>query len=169
MGFVHPLHEGLLNMPGVDLDQRGNVRANMTDYQTSRPNAFSAGDMRRGQSLVVWAIREGRLCARLRRVNAASCPYAVMPRESGAPSIPETSHVSTAVSGMLHRPIPPTPKASAEPQSQGLAGALAKAASRAMTPSEERIPDERSDIRDDFANVRPACRGLRRWIASLRW
>ena len=44
--------------------QRGNVRANMTDYQTSRPNVFSAGDMRRGQSLVVWAIREGRLCAR---------------------------------------------------------------------------------------------------------
>jgi glutamate synthase (NADPH/NADH) small chain len=40
------------------------VRANTADYQTSRPNVFSAGDMRRGQSLVVWAIREGRLCAR---------------------------------------------------------------------------------------------------------
>jgi len=64
MGFVHPVHEGLLKTLGVDLDQRGNVRANMTDYQTSRPNVFSAGDMRRGQSLVVWAIREGRLCAR---------------------------------------------------------------------------------------------------------
>ena len=63
MGFVHPVHEGLLKQLGVDLDQRGNVRANMTDYQTSRPNVFSAGDMRRGQSLVVWAIREGRLCA----------------------------------------------------------------------------------------------------------
>jgi glutamate synthase (NADPH/NADH) small chain len=63
MGFVHPVHEGLLRMLGVDLDQRGNVRANMVDYQTSRPNVFSAGDMRRGQSLVVWAIREGRLCA----------------------------------------------------------------------------------------------------------
>ena len=63
MGFVHPVHDGLLKLLGVDLDQRGNVRANLVDYQTSRPNVFSAGDMRRGQSLVVWAIREGRLCA----------------------------------------------------------------------------------------------------------
>jgi glutamate synthase (NADPH/NADH) small chain len=59
MRFVHPVQKLL----GVDLDQRGNVRANLVDYQTSRPNVFSAGDMRRGQSLVVWAIREGRLCA----------------------------------------------------------------------------------------------------------
>jgi glutamate synthase (NADPH/NADH) small chain len=51
-------------MLAVDLDQRGNVRANTADYKTSLPNVFSAGDMRRGQSLVVWAIREGRLCAR---------------------------------------------------------------------------------------------------------
>ena len=64
MGFVHPVHDGMLKTLGVDLDQRGNVRANLTDYQTSVPNVFSAGDMRRGQSLVVWAIREGRLCAR---------------------------------------------------------------------------------------------------------
>ena len=64
MGFVHPVHEGLLKTLGVDLDSRGNVRANTSDYQTSVPNVFSAGDMRRGQSLVVWAIREGRLCAR---------------------------------------------------------------------------------------------------------
>jgi glutamate synthase (NADPH/NADH) small chain len=64
MGFVHPVHDGLLKTLGVELDQRGNVRANLTDYQTSHPNVFSAGDMRRGQSLVVWAIREGRLCAR---------------------------------------------------------------------------------------------------------
>jgi glutamate synthase (NADPH) small chain len=63
ISFVHPVHEGLLKMLGVDLDQRGNVRANLVDYQTSRPNVFSAGDMRRGQSLAVWAIREGRLCA----------------------------------------------------------------------------------------------------------
>jgi glutamate synthase (NADPH/NADH) small chain len=63
MGFVHPVHEGLLKMLGVDFDQRGNVRANTADYQTSRPNVFSAGDMRRGQSLVVWAIREGRQAA----------------------------------------------------------------------------------------------------------
>src|SRR6187401_1015177 len=64
MGFLHPVHDGMLKTLGVDLDQRGNVRANLTDYQTSVPNVFSAGDMRRGQSLVVWAIREGRLCAR---------------------------------------------------------------------------------------------------------
>ncbi|OKO86264.1 glutamate synthase subunit beta [Bradyrhizobium sp. AS23.2] len=64
MGFVHPVHEGLLKLLSVDLDPRGNVKANTLDYQTSRPNVFSAGDMRRGQSLVVWAIREGRLCAR---------------------------------------------------------------------------------------------------------
>jgi glutamate synthase (NADPH) small chain len=64
MGFVHPVHEGLLKTLGLDLDQRGNVRANMQDYRTSLPKVFSAGDMRRGQSLVVWAIREGRLCAR---------------------------------------------------------------------------------------------------------
>jgi glutamate synthase (NADPH) small chain len=64
MGFVHPVHDGLLKQLAIDLDQRGNVRANTSDYQTSLPNVFSAGDMRRGQSLVVWAIREGRLCAR---------------------------------------------------------------------------------------------------------
>jgi len=49
-----------------DLDQRDTVRASLTEDQTSRPNVFSAGDMRRGQSFVVWAIREGRLCARER-------------------------------------------------------------------------------------------------------
>ena len=64
MGFVHPVHEGLLKTLGVELDPRGNVRANTADYQTSLSKVFSAGDMRRGQSLVVWAIREGRLCAR---------------------------------------------------------------------------------------------------------
>ena len=64
MGFVHPVHEGLLKTLGLELDQRGNVRANTSDYHTSLPKVFSAGDMRRGQSLVVWAIREGRLCAR---------------------------------------------------------------------------------------------------------
>jgi glutamate synthase (NADPH/NADH) small chain len=64
MGFVHPVHEGMLKTLGVDLDQRGNVRAATTDFATSVGKVFSAGDMRRGQSLVVWAIREGRLCAR---------------------------------------------------------------------------------------------------------
>ena len=64
MGFVHPVHEGMVEQLGVDLDGRGNVAADETEYQTSRPGVFAAGDMRRGQSLVVWAIREGRQCAR---------------------------------------------------------------------------------------------------------
>ena len=64
MGFLGPVRNGMLEQLGVKLDPRGNVRANTSDYQTSLPKVFSAGDMRRGQSLVVWAIREGRLCAR---------------------------------------------------------------------------------------------------------
>ena len=64
MGFVHPVHEGMLQELGVDLDARGNVQADTEQYRTSLDKVFSAGDMRRGQSLVVWAIREGRQCAR---------------------------------------------------------------------------------------------------------
>ncbi|MDO8877907.1 MAG: glutamate synthase subunit beta [Pseudolabrys sp.] len=63
MGFVHPLHEGMLKSLNVALDQRGNVSADTNSYLTSVPKVFTAGDMRRGQSLVVWAIREGRQCA----------------------------------------------------------------------------------------------------------
>jgi glutamate synthase (NADPH/NADH) small chain len=64
MGFVHPVHEGMIKTLGVDLDPRGNVKADTNKYQTSNPKIFAAGDMRRGQSLVVWAIREGRQAAR---------------------------------------------------------------------------------------------------------
>src|SRR3984885_3409789 len=78
MGFVHPVHEGLLKTLGVELDPRGNVRANTADYQTSLSKVFSAGDMRRGQSLVVWAIREGRLCARA--IDAALMGTTTLPR-----------------------------------------------------------------------------------------
>lgn len=63
MGFLHPQHAGLLNELGVELDERGNVKANDKMYQTNIQKVFSAGDMRRGQSLVVWAIAEGRECA----------------------------------------------------------------------------------------------------------
>ncbi len=63
MGFVHPLHEGMVKSLGVALDARGNVSASTDAYLTSVPTVFAAGDMRRGQSLVVWAIREGRQCA----------------------------------------------------------------------------------------------------------
>jgi glutamate synthase (NADPH/NADH) small chain len=68
MGFVHPVHDGLIEELGVELDGRGNVKADTEAepgaYQTSVTKVFAAGDMRRGQSLVVWAIREGRQCAR---------------------------------------------------------------------------------------------------------
>ena len=64
MGFTHPQHEGLLLELGVELDERGNVKASEKNYQTNIAKVFTAGDMRRGQSLVVWAISEGRECAR---------------------------------------------------------------------------------------------------------
>ena len=63
MGFLGPKKEGALDNSGVELTPQGNVRAAMSDYQTSRERIFACGDMRRGQSLVVWAIREGRDCA----------------------------------------------------------------------------------------------------------
>ncbi|MFZ0492034.1 MAG: glutamate synthase subunit beta [Acidimicrobiia bacterium] len=63
-GFVSPVHEGLLEELGVELDGRGNVAADEDSHATSVPGVFAAGDLRRGQSLVVWAIREGRRCAR---------------------------------------------------------------------------------------------------------
>ena len=67
MGFVSPVKEGMLEQLGVELDNRGNVKGSTEGekaYYTSVPGVFAAGDMRRGQSLVVWAIREGRQCAR---------------------------------------------------------------------------------------------------------
>ena len=64
MGFLGPQRPGMVEQSGVILDARGNVAANVIDYKTSVPKLFAAGDMRRGQSLVVWAIREGRQCAR---------------------------------------------------------------------------------------------------------
>jgi len=64
MGFVQPVHEGLVQELAVATDARGNVKASEQDYRTSIDKVFVAGDMRRGQSLVVWAIREGRQAAR---------------------------------------------------------------------------------------------------------
>jgi glutamate synthase (NADPH/NADH) small chain len=63
MGFLHPEHEGVVDQLGVEKDQRGNVKAGA--YATSVPGVFAAGDARRGQSLIVWAINEGRQCARV--------------------------------------------------------------------------------------------------------
>jgi glutamate synthase (NADPH/NADH) small chain len=75
MGFLHPEREGVVEQLGVELDDRGNVRA--PTYKTSVEGVFAAGDARRGQSLIVWAINEGRQCARmvdrhLQQVTAAS-------------------------------------------------------------------------------------------------
>ena len=64
MGFVHPQPTGMLDELGVELDERGNVKATESAFQTNIAKVFTAGDMRRGQSLVVWAISEGRECAR---------------------------------------------------------------------------------------------------------
>jgi len=76
MGFVHPVHEGMLEELGVALDGRKNVQAD--NYQTSIDKVFAAGDMRRGQSLVVWAIREGRQAARA--VDEYLMGYSELPR-----------------------------------------------------------------------------------------
>jgi glutamate synthase (NADPH/NADH) small chain len=64
MGFLHPQHEGLLSQLDVELDERGNIKATDKECHTNISKIFAAGDMRRGQSLVVWAISEGRECAR---------------------------------------------------------------------------------------------------------
>jgi glutamate synthase (NADPH/NADH) small chain len=64
MGFLGPVQDGMVKDLAVDLDKRGNVLADVKSYRTSRDKVFACGDMRRGQSLVVWAIREGRQCAR---------------------------------------------------------------------------------------------------------
>ena len=63
MGFLHPIHKGMIEEFELELDGQGNVKADTQNYMTSKDKIFTAGDMRRGQSLVVWAIREGRQCA----------------------------------------------------------------------------------------------------------
>ncbi len=78
MGFVGPTKAGLLEQAGVTLSARGNVDADTDSYATSEPGVFACGDMRRGQSLVVWAIREGRQCAR--SVDEALMGVSELPR-----------------------------------------------------------------------------------------
>ena len=78
MGFVGPKKAGLLEQAGVTLSPRGNVDADTESYATSVPGVFACGDMRRGQSLVVWAIREGRQCAR--SVDEALMGVSELPR-----------------------------------------------------------------------------------------
>jgi glutamate synthase (NADPH/NADH) small chain len=64
IGFAHPIHDGMLDQLGARLDKRGNLFADTFSYKTTVDGVYAAGDMRRGQSLVVWAIREGRQAAR---------------------------------------------------------------------------------------------------------
>jgi glutamate synthase (NADPH/NADH) small chain len=78
MGFVSPVHEGMIANLGLELDKRGNVKANERDYRASRDKIFAAGDMRRGQSLVVWAIREGRQAAHA--IDKALMGHSDLPR-----------------------------------------------------------------------------------------
>jgi glutamate synthase (NADPH) small chain len=78
MGFIWPNPQGLLEQAGVELDTRGNVKGTEIDYKTSVEGVFACGDMRRGQSLVVWAIREGRQCARA--VDEALMGVSELPR-----------------------------------------------------------------------------------------
>lgn len=78
MGFVHPVQEGLLEQLGVERDARKNIKANEQQYRTSVDKVFAAGDGRRGQSLVVWAIREGRQAARA--VDEYLMGYSELPR-----------------------------------------------------------------------------------------
>lgn len=78
MGFVSPVAEGMLTDLGVELDARQNVLADTNAYKTSHDKIWTAGDMRRGQSLVVWAIREGRQCAHA--VDKALMGTTVLPR-----------------------------------------------------------------------------------------
>jgi glutamate synthase (NADPH/NADH) small chain len=78
MGFTGPRKAGMLDQSAVELDPRGNVRANVFEYRTSDDKIWSCGDMRRGQSLVVWAIREGRQCARA--VDEALMGVSELPR-----------------------------------------------------------------------------------------
>ena len=64
MGFVHPVHEGMIKSLGLELDQRGNVKADVLSYQSSNPKVFAGGDMVRGSDLVVTAVFEGREAAK---------------------------------------------------------------------------------------------------------
>ncbi len=83
MGFLHPQKEGLIEKLGVELDNRGNVKAEEGKYQTNIDKIFAAGDMRRGQSLVVWAISEGREAAR--KVDEYLMGFSKLPSKDGIP------------------------------------------------------------------------------------
>jgi glutamate synthase (NADPH/NADH) small chain len=105
MGFLHPEHDGLVRQAGVALDQKGNVEAPV--YATTIDGVFAAGDARRGQSLIVWAINEGRQCARmvdryLRDTLAARDPLRtgnVSPEDEGPERPPLHAHPGVGATG----------------------------------------------------------------------
>src|SRR3954447_12828052 len=105
MGFIHPEHEGLVEQAGAELDQRGNLKA--PTYATSVDGVFAAGDARRGQSLIVWAINEGRQCARmvdryLRETLSARDPVRtgnVLPGDEGPAGPPRHASPGVPASG----------------------------------------------------------------------
>ena len=104
MGFVHPVHEGMVRALALALDARGNVKADTDDYRSSIDKVFAAGDMRRGQSLVVWAIREGRQAAHA--VDEYLMGASDLPRVRWASERAPTGccAVGLRASGMLLRP-----------------------------------------------------------------
>ena len=138
MGFVGPVQSGLLEQFGVERDPRGNVKADTDDYRTSAAKVFAAGDMRRGQSLVVWAIREGRQCARAVDeflMGAASCradPTSCAHPRRGVPAprallpAPITHSRETPMPGQRHLP------ARAQPRADAVHARLADAPGRAL-------------------------------------
>ncbi len=85
MGFIYPERNGLINELELELDERGNVKASEKTYTTNRSKVFAAGDIRRGQSLVVWAISEGRECAR--KVDESLMGYSTLERKDESISI----------------------------------------------------------------------------------
>jgi glutamate synthase (NADPH/NADH) small chain len=91
MGFVGPVRGGMIEQLGVQLDNRGNV-ATDENFMTSIPGVFAAGDMRRGQSLVVWAISEGRKAAA--GVDAYLKELGVQPRVEPAQAYPGATRIA---------------------------------------------------------------------------
>ncbi len=87
MGFLHPQKEGMLTEMDIAIDEKGNINADDINYLTNITRVFTAGDMRRGQSLVVWAISEGRECAR--KVDEFLMGYSLL--ESKDSSLQQTS------------------------------------------------------------------------------
>ncbi len=133
MGFLGPVGTGLLEQFGVARDARSNVAANTDDYRTSVDKVFAAGDMRRGQSLVVWAIREGRQCAR-------AVDEFLMGASRAAPLSPSTMSalVTLDLTDWCPTLSPPAQRAAAQALEEGAVLVLPHV-DFALTPAERRF------------------------------